>query len=207
MVNGGLLKLTTDLGFFAAAMSMPGYGQSSGNADFCGRESQAALRSVLKYLRTRSDIDPRDIAVSGLSCGAITAAMIADKEPMTAMILVSGVYDFEDMYKKWQTPEWKLESGIFTYIKKSVEADGGLKNAAKYRSASFHVKNFKMPILLIAGAKDRIVDPKQSSQLADAMLSCDHPHDFVFNPDGEHMISYESWAKYATDFLTKHSKK
>jgi|GEM_PF-5826632 len=51
LANAGVLRATADLGVFAAAMSMPGYGKSSGTADFCGRESQVALQSALKYLR------------------------------------------------------------------------------------------------------------------------------------------------------------
>ena len=66
LANAGVLRATADLGVFAAAMSMPGYGKSSGEADFCGRESQVALQSALKYLRLRSDADPRKIAVSGI---------------------------------------------------------------------------------------------------------------------------------------------
>jgi dipeptidyl aminopeptidase/acylaminoacyl peptidase len=207
MANGGLLNLTTDLGYFAVAMSMPGYGQSSGKADFCGRESQAALRSVLQYLRTRPDIDSKKMAVSGLSCGAIVAAMVADREPIAAMILVSGVYDFEDMYEKWQTPAWKLEPEVIAYVQKSVEADGGLEKAAKYRSALLNAPHFKMPVLLVAGAKDRIVDTKQSSRLAEATHANGHSNQLVLNPDGEHMISYESWALYSADFLRRSSSK
>jgi dipeptidyl aminopeptidase/acylaminoacyl peptidase len=161
----------------------------------------------LRYLRTRPDLNSKKMAVSGLSCGATTASMIADKEPLAAMILVSGVYDFEDMYEKWQTPAWKLEPEVWAYIKGSVDTDGSLKKAAQYRSSLPHAMSFKMPVLLVAGANDRIVDSKQSSRLEQAMRSNGHRNELILNPDGEHMISYESWTKYSTDFLRKSSRR
>jgi len=204
MVDGGLLEMTADLGFFAVATSMPGYGHSSGKADFCGRDSQVALQSVVRYLRKKPDVDPRNIAVSGISCGAITAAMIADKESLAAMILISGVYEFKDMYLKWHTPEWKLEPSVIKYIDESVAQDGGIDTASKYRSALKNAKGLKSPLLVIAGAKDPIVDHHQSVAFAKAIEKDGYSNEFVLNASGGHMISYEDWSKYATDFLKKH---
>jgi len=204
MVNGGLLQMTSDLGYLAVATSMPGYGHSSGKRDFCGRDSQVALQSVARYLRTRADVDPKNIAVSGISCGAIAAAMIADKEPLAAMILISGVYEFKDMYLKWHTPEWKLEPSVIKYIDESVAQDGGIDTASKYRSALENTEKLESPILVIAGAKDPIVDHNQSATFAKAIEKDGYSNQFVLNADGGHMISYEDWSKYATDFLKKH---
>jgi len=203
LVKGGILSSSAKLGYFAAAMSMPGYGQSSGEGDFCGPESQTALQSTLAYLRTRSDVDSNNIAVSGLSCGAVVAAMIADKEPLAGMILISGVYDFGDMYAKWRTPEWQLQRETMNYIEKCVTADGGPETAARNRSALPNADRFKMPLLLIAGGKDRIVDSAQSSALAKAIQSNGHPNRLILNPEGGHMIPYEEWVKYSTEFLQK----
>jgi dipeptidyl aminopeptidase/acylaminoacyl peptidase len=203
LVNGDVLSSTAELGYFAAAMSMPGYGQSSGEGDFCGRESQMALRSTVAYLRNRLDIDSNKIAVSGFSCGAGVAAMIADKEPLAAMILISGVYDFEDMYGKWRTPEWPLQREVMSYLEKSVTTDDGPKTAAKYRSALPNADRFKMPLLLIAGGKDRIVDSAQSMALAKAIEANGHANRLIFNPEGGHAIPYGEWVKHSTEFLQK----
>jgi len=204
MVKGGLLQMTSDLGYFAVATSMPGYGHSSGKRDFCGRDSQVALQSVVHYLRARPDVNPKGIAVSGISCGAITSAMIADKESLAAMILISGVYDFKDMYLKWHTPQWKLEPRVIKYIDESVAQDGGIDAASNYRSAQKNAKTIKVPILVVAGAKDSIVDHNQSITFAKAIERDGYSSKFVLNPDGGHMISSEEWSKYATDFLKLH---
>ena len=201
LAKGGILSSTAKLGYFAAAMSMPGYGQSSGEGDFCGRDSQTALQSTVAYLRNRPDVDAHRIAVSGLSCGATAAAMIADKEPLAAMILISGVYDFEDMLAKWRTPDWPLQRDVMNYIEKAVTTDGGSQTAARYRSSLPHADRFKMPVLLIAGGKDRIADSEQSAALAKAIQANGHANRLILNPEGGHMLSYGEWVKYSTEFL------
>jgi dipeptidyl aminopeptidase/acylaminoacyl peptidase len=207
LVKGGVLSATAKLGYFAAAMSMPGYGQSSGEGDFCGRSTQIALQSTVAYLRNRPDIDADRIAVTGFSCGAVAAAMIADKEPLAAMILISGNYDFEDMYAKWHTPAWQLQPEVMAYIDKCVATDGGLQTAAKYRSSLPHAGQFKMPLLVVAGGKDRIADNTQGAALSKAMQSNGHANRFILNPEGEHMVPYEDWIKYSTEFLRESSSK
>jgi dipeptidyl aminopeptidase/acylaminoacyl peptidase len=207
LANFGILSATAKRGYFAVAMSMPGYGQSSGRGDFCGRGTQQALASTLAYLRSRSDIDANGIAVSGFSCGAIVAAMIADKEPLAAMILISGSYDFEDMFAKWHTPEWPLQPDVMAYIEKSVAADGDLKTAAVYRSSIPNAARFKMPVLVVAGGKDKITDPAQAATLAKAIQSNGHANRFILNPDGAHGVPAPEWVKYSTDFLQSVSDK
>jgi len=130
--------------------------------------------------------------------------MIADKESLAAMILISGVYEFRDMYLKWHTPEWKLQPSVIKYIDESVAQDGGIDMASKYRSALRNIQNFKSPVLVIAGAKDPIVDHNQSAIFAKAIENDGYANQCVLNAAGGHMISYEDWSKYATDFLKKH---
>jgi len=133
--------------------------------------------------------------------------MIADKEELAAMILVSGVYDFQDMYNKWHTSDWQLAPDMLSYIEKSVVVDGDLKTAANYRSALSNANHFKTPILLIVGKKDRIVDNAQSVLLARVLQSHAHACELVVDPEGGHMISAEDWVKSATTFLRKSLKK
>jgi pimeloyl-ACP methyl ester carboxylesterase len=81
-------------GYFAAAVSLPGYGTTSGPPDFWGPRSQAALRAALDHLLALPNIDREKVAVYGVSGGAATASMVATSDPrITALILVAGVYD------------------------------------------------------------------------------------------------------------------
>lgn len=199
-VEGGLLKMSAAKGFLSVGMSMPGYGQSTGKADFCGAKTQAALRSVLSRVRTWSSVDRKRIIVSGLSCGAIVAAMVADKEPVAGMVLISGVYDFADMNQKWHTPAWPLEPAMTKYIEDSAAADGTPENASARRSALANASRFRSPVLLVAGGKDRIVDQEQSIRLNKALKQNRKESVLILNPEGGHVISYEDWANYVNDF-------
>ena len=199
-VEGGLLALSAAKGFLSIGMSMPGYGRSTGKADFCGAGTQAALRSVLSRVRTWPNVDRKRIIVSGVSCGAVAAAMVADKEPLAGMVLISGVYDFADMYRKWHTPDWPLEPATMKYIDDSAAADGTPENASARRSALLNASRFKSPMLLLAQGKDRIVDQQQSMRLDKALKQYGKESTLILNPEGEHLISYEDWAACVNDF-------
>jgi dipeptidyl aminopeptidase/acylaminoacyl peptidase len=199
-VEGGLLKISAAKGYLSVGMSMPGYGQSTGKADFCGAGTQAALRSVLSRVRAWASVDRKRIIVSGLSCGAVAAAMVADKEPLAGMVLISGVYDFADMYQKWHTPAWPLEPATMKYIDDSAAADGTPENASARRSALANASRFRSPVLLVAQGRDRIVDQEQSIRLDKALRQNGKESTLILNPEGGHVVSYEDWAGYVNDF-------
>ena len=202
-VEGGLLDVSAAKGYLSVGMSMPGYGQSTGKADFCGAGAQTALRSVLRRVRTWASVDRERIIVSGLSCGAIVAAMVADKEPLAGVVLISGVYDFGDMYQKWHSPAWPLEPATLQYIEDSAAADGTAESASARRSALPNAKQFRSPALLVAGGKDRIVDQDQSVQMDRALKQNGKRSTLILNPEQGHLISYEDWASYVDDFARK----
>ena len=85
----------------------------------------------------------------------VAAAMIADKEPLAGMVLITGVYDFAEMDQKWHTPDWPLDPATMKYIDDSAAADGRPENASARRSALPNVRTVKSPMLLVAGGKDR----------------------------------------------------
>jgi dipeptidyl aminopeptidase/acylaminoacyl peptidase len=202
-VDGGLLEVSAAKGYLSIGMSMPGYGRSTGKADFCGAQTQAALRSVLSRVRTWPTVDRKRIIVSGLSCGAVAAAMVADKEPLAGMVLISGVYDFADMYQKWHTPAWPLEPATMQYIDDSAAADGTPENASARRSALANASRFRSPVLLVAQGPDRIVDPEQSVRMNRALIQAGKESTLILNPEGAHAVSYEEWAGYVNDFARR----
>ena len=202
-VEGGLLKISAAKGYLSVGMSMPGYGQSTGKADFCGAGTQAALRSVLSRVREWASVDRKRIIVSGLSCGAVAAAMVADTEPLAGMVLISGVYDFADMYQKWHTPAWPLEPATMKYIDDSAAADSTPENASARRSALANASRFRSPVLLVAQVKDRIVDEEQSVRLDKALKQNGKESTLILNPEGGHVVSYEDWAGYVNEFALR----
>ena len=89
----------TAIGVLVACISIPGYGKSSGPSRFVGPQSVAAARRALDLLATRSDVDPKRMAVWGMADGAVAAGLLMDSDARPrAVILQSGAYD---LLKLW----------------------------------------------------------------------------------------------------------
>jgi pimeloyl-ACP methyl ester carboxylesterase len=82
-------------GYVAAAVSQPGYGNSSGPPDYCVPYTQQATLVAIDFLRRQPFVRPDKVALFGYSRGAIVAAMVATLNPkLAAVVLGAGAYDF-----------------------------------------------------------------------------------------------------------------
>lgn len=144
-VEVGRLRRTVERGFVAAAVSQPGYGNSSGPPDFSGPFSQSAVLKAIEFLRAKPFVKPDKIGLVGGSRGAIVASMVATKDSrLAALVLVSGIYDLEKGYPTGL-------SGLDDNIAKEA---GTSKAAFRARSAMHHADKIRMPVLLLHGADD-----------------------------------------------------
>jgi len=200
-VNAGILSSDSKRGFFSVAISLPGYGQSDGRPDFCGVFSQESLSAVLESIRRRPDVDPNRIGIVGISCGATVAGMVATRSPVATLVLISGFYDFKKMVKKWQTADWQLPPAIKKELDQNVAMDGGIGRAAALRSILPHVSQLTMPILVIAGGQDRIIDARQSKRLHRLLDKQGTLNTFVLDGAAKHNIPVKYWRKKEEQFL------
>jgi dipeptidyl aminopeptidase/acylaminoacyl peptidase len=200
-VNAGILSSDAKRGFFSVTLSLPGYGQSDGHPDFCGAESQASLSSALSYVSKRPDIDPDHIGIVGISCGATVAGMVATRSHVSALVLISGFYDFREMVQKWQTTDWPLPPAIKKELEQNVVKDGGIESASAVRSLMPHVLRLTMPILLISGGHDHIVDVRQSERLHRLLDRQGTPNVFLLDGGAKHNIPVQYWRKKEERFL------
>ncbi|MGB3555467.1 MAG: hypothetical protein WBA25_12600, partial [Jannaschia sp.] len=83
-------------GWIAAAVSQPGYGESTGPPDCCGPRTQAALRIAMDHLLDRN-ADPARTIVWAISRGAVAAAcaFVDGATEPGVLILQAGIYDME----------------------------------------------------------------------------------------------------------------
>ena len=144
-IDEGRLERMAERGYVAAAVSMPGYGGSSGPPDFCGPRTQAAVETALSYLWGQPFVDRDRIVLYGVSRGATTAAMVATRAPrLRALILVAGTYDLGEQYP---TGRPRLDDNIET------EA-GTTEDAFAARSALRHADGITAATLILHGGRD-----------------------------------------------------
>lgn len=160
-VDANALWRMAKRGFTAAAVSMPGYGNTTGPPDYCGPRTQAAVREALTYLLHLPFVDHERIVLYGVSRGAIAAAMVATRDTrIKALILVAGMYDFGEAYP---TGDEGLDRNI-------LHETGATLEAFAARSALHHAERITAATLILHGGKDvRGKSDDQARRLA-AML-------------------------------------
>lgn len=86
-VKNKSIETWTKNGFITVAVSMPNYGKSEGDADFCGAKTQDAVEDVITHFKSMEITDTNKIFLYGGSRGAVVAALGNVKN------FVSGVFN------------------------------------------------------------------------------------------------------------------
>jgi dipeptidyl aminopeptidase/acylaminoacyl peptidase len=192
-VTWGELDRFAKKGYLAVAVSQPGYGHSSGPADFCGPFTQHAVSAVLAKLRSDGLIAPNKILIEGISRGAITGGLISTYDPSIAgVVLISGVYDL---------PQFSANPNYAQISKAFVAETGGSTEAMRVRSLLFFAREIKAAALIINGAKDDRTDPAQAQSLADKINSQGGKARAIIFPNLGHHIPNEVRDKEVDAFI------
>jgi dipeptidyl aminopeptidase/acylaminoacyl peptidase len=195
-VKWGVLDEFADRGYLAVAISQPGYGNSTGPADFCGPYTQDAVAAVIAKLRQSGDIQGNKVLIEGVSRGALVAGFVAARDPsIQGIVLISGLYDLPKFANE-------ARSAISLFIVESMKAEtGGTEDALRARSLLYAAQNLKAATLIINGAKDDRTDPDQARRLADVInASGGHARAIVY-PEYGHQIPVEVRNKDVQPFI------
>ncbi|QVR69616.1 prolyl oligopeptidase family serine peptidase [Acinetobacter sp. BHS4] len=201
-IRSGLLNEYSKKNFFSVAVSMSGYGESSGKSDFCGKASQNNLVQAINFARSQPHVDPNKVAVVGISCGASIANVVANSGKINVLILVSGFYDFKGMYAEWSSNTKTLPSNVMNEINESIATEKNIETVSAARS-SLPISSQYPPTLILVSAKDPIVDPKQSSQLHQLLDSKGIPNTLELIQDAKHPVPANVWKTKSDSFLEK----
>lgn len=199
-VRSGLLNEYSKKNFFSFAVSMSGYGESSGKSDFCGKASQNNLVQAINFARSQPHVDPNKVAVVGISCGASIANVVANSGKINALILVSGFYDFKGMYAEWSSNTKTLPSNVMKEINESINTEKNIATASAARS-SLPISSQYPPTLILVSAKDPIVDPKQSIHLHQLLDSKGIPNTLELIQDAKHPVPTNVWKTKIDNFF------
>lgn len=197
-------------GIAVLRMDDRGTGESGGT--FKGATSSdfaEDARAGLAYLRTRSEIDGRMLAVVGHSEGAVIAPMVADREPtLRAIVLLAGVahpartalqFQIENIVKHDTSLHGvRLDSALAAVparIDTMSAHDAWLKYFIEY-DPSATARRLRTPaVLILTGANDQQADPAQVADQKAAFLAAGNAdvtaiiapgvnHLFARDPDG-----------------------
>jgi fermentation-respiration switch protein FrsA (DUF1100 family) len=140
-----------------------GFGGNPGRPSEDGLAADA--RAAQAWLAARPEVDPRRLAYFGESLGAAVALRLAVERPPAALVLRSPFTSLTDV-------------GRLHYPWLPV----GLLLADRYPSAD-RAADLTVPVLVVAGERDRIVPAALSRRLYDAAAE---PKRFVLVPEADH---------------------
>ena len=151
-------------GFAVLVFDYRGYGGNPGAPSETGLLLDA--RAALGYLASRDDVDPKRIVYYGESLGAAVAVALAAERPPLALILRSPFTSLADIGRH-HYPYLPIHPRFLQDRYPSIDLIGAVRS----------------PVLVIAGALDRVVPPDHSRRLYEA---ASEPKRFVLIPDGDH---------------------
>lgn len=163
-VKWGVLEEFANRGYLAVSISQPGYGGSTGPADFCGPFTQHAVAAVIAKLHADGYVRENRVLIQGVSRGALVAGLVAAHDPsIRGIVLISGLYDLPAYSSH-------ANSAMAVSIVDSMKAEtDGTPEALKLRSLLYSAQNIKAETLILNGAKDDRTDPEQARRVAETI--------------------------------------
>jgi dipeptidyl aminopeptidase/acylaminoacyl peptidase len=178
-------------GLATLAVDGPGQGESEYDLPIEPGYEKVATAAV-DYLATRAEVDPGRVGVFGVSLGGYYAARAAACEPrVTATVALAGPYRFDldwDNLPPQTRVTFQIRSGASTEAQARKRA--GLLTLEKAAS------RITGPLLVVGGAKDRLVPAYHAERLAAQAPGAE----LVIYPDGSHGVTnhaYESRSRMA----------
>jgi dipeptidyl aminopeptidase/acylaminoacyl peptidase len=196
-IDSGFLRSYAEKGYLAVAVSLPGYGGSSGPRDFAGPFTQKAVRAVIDQLRSSGMSSPKKIVLFGVSLGATTAALVATEDKnLSGIVLLSGLYDLRSFYdepKSFRALTVKIELCRLTGC--------GIDELTS-RSSLLKADKIRASALILNGALDDRSDAQQARQLAAIIAANGSDAKVHIYPQLGHKIPYSVSEEEISAFIS-----
>ena len=157
-----------------------GYGQ-------WGRKMQTDLSDGVRYLVKEGMVDPARVCIVGASYGgyAALAGVTLDPGVYRCAVAVAGISDLKHMVKSVDS----LNSSERRYWQRFMGASGPNDPILDQISPIKHVDTITVPVMLIHGRDDTVVEYDQSSDMYDAMKHEKKDVEFVKLKNEDHWLS------------------
>ena len=185
-----LIERLTAKGWIAAAVSQPGYGNSTGPPDCCGPRTQVALRLALDHLVTRG-ADPTRTVAWAISRGAVAAscAFVDGATEPGVLILQSGTYDMERWVDWVRDGAPGGDAALARAILANQEQEAGLdRDALRARSGILHAARGSCDVLVVHGRSDPQAPSDDWERIVATLRAAGRRVEIAIVPDGEHRI-------------------
>lgn len=164
------------------------HGESDGQYCTYGYFEKHDLVAVIDYLRSRSDLAGSPVALFGTSMGAAVAIQAAAIDPrIRAVIAENSFATLRSIFDDYQRRMIKLP---FHYLRNLVIKRSELM--ARFRANDVSpleaVANLSIPLLIVAGERDELINAEYSRRL---FAAAPEPKEFYAIPGASHS---DTWA-------------
>ncbi|MCK4934020.1 MAG: alpha/beta fold hydrolase [Simkaniaceae bacterium] len=152
-------------GYAIAAISMPGFGESTGIKDFCGPFTLNSLNSAIDFIKAKLEVS--DFGIIGFGQGGLAGLLLSLKrEDMNCLVCANGVYD---LFRHKVLLSKLREIGY--------DFDINDDEALSLRSPMSHLSDLNTPTVILYRKNHPTVSAQEVSDFYNAMIaagkSCD----------------------------------
>lgn len=179
-----------------------GYGELFMQAGYrqWGKRMQEDLVDGIDWMVREGITDPDRICIVGASYGGFTALVSAYKyaDRVRCVVSLAGISDLDRLVRRIQ------DFDLVTRNRDRIQSGDDLRANSPYR----HAAAFSVPVLLVHGDQDTVVDVEHSREMADQLKLVDKSFKYIEQPGGDHFLSggTQRRAFYAAmaEFLSTH---
>lgn len=156
-----------------------------------GRKMQTDLSDGVRYLAKQGTIDPARVCIVGASYGgyAALAGVTLDPGIYRCAVSVAGISDLHRMLVWQRQKEVAGTHVVSRYWNRYMGIKGPDDPVLDTISPIKHIDRVNVPILLIHGKDDTIVDYEQSEVMLKALQKADKPVELVTLKKEDHWLS------------------
>jgi dipeptidyl aminopeptidase/acylaminoacyl peptidase len=184
MRAGLFLARVASWGYIVVASNYRGNGGGEGKEEFGGRDIDDVL-NLFALLEGLPRADVTRIGMMGWSRGGLmTCLALARTDRIKAAVIGGGLYD------SWRTVEDRRDMETEVYSKLIPDWATNRKEALDVRSPVLWADRLckETPLLLLHGAQDSRVSPREAIDMASRLLDSHHPFRLVMFEGAEHGI-------------------
>ena len=156
-----------------------------------GRKMQTDLSDGVRYLAKEGIVDPKRVCIVGASYGGYAALAGPSLDPgvYRCAVSVAGIGDVRRMLYEVSGSQPKRRAIVQNYVDRYMGVTGPGDPLVDSISPIKHLDVINVPILLIHGRDDTVVDYQQSEVMYDALKSAKKDVQFVTLKKEDHWLS------------------